>query len=120
MLIYSKHTLKQLAQISNLPIPENLKSFKFWGVAGQNASVNVDLIGQVVSRLITFAIIGAGLFFFVRLISAGYAYLTSLGEPAKIQSASKELLNAVIGLIIVISTFFVAQIIQVVFGINIL
>ena len=67
-----------------------------------------------------FAIIGAGLFFFVRLISAGYTYLTSLGESAKIQSASKELLNAIIGLLIVVSAFFIAQIVQVIFGINIL
>ena len=110
--------MKQLAQISNVPVPENLKGFKFWGVV--NESVNEDLLGQVVSRLLAFAIVGAGLFFFVRLISAGYAYLTSLGEPTKIQSASKELLNAVVGLLIVISAFFISQILQVVFGIKIL
>ncbi len=118
MLIYSKHALKQLAQIRNLPIPENLKSFKFWGTV--NESVNENLIGQVVSRLITFAIIGAGLFFFVRLLSAGFSMLTSKGEPAKIQSATKELTNALIGLLIVISSYFLAQIIQVIFGIKIL
>ena len=118
MLIYSKHTLKQLAQISNLPIPENLKSFKFWGTV--NESVNENLIGQVVSRLITFAIIGAGLFFFVRLLSAGFSMLTSMGEPPKIQSATKELTNALIGLLIVVSSYFLAQIIQAVFGIKIL
>ncbi len=110
--------MKQLAQISNIPVPENLKGFKFWGTV--NESVNKDLAGQVVSRLLLFAIAGAGLFFFVRLISTGYSYLTSLGEPAKIQSASKELLNAIVGLLIVISAFFVAQIIQIVFGIKIL
>lgn len=77
-------------------------------------------IGSVISRLLLFAIIAAGLYFFVRLIFAGYKYLTSLGEPAKIQSASKELTNATIGLLVVISAFFLAQIIQVVFGISIL
>ncbi len=103
--------MKHLAQITGITDPAGTK-FKIADYA--------DLPGLVVSRLLTFAIIGAGLFFFVRLISAGYSYLTSLGEPAKIQSASKELLNAVIGLLIIISSYFIVQIIQVVFGINIL
>lgn len=76
--------------------------------------------GRLISRILLFAIIAAGLVFFVKLILAGYTYLTSLGEPAKIQSASKELTNAAIGLVVVISAFFIAQIIQVIFGITIL
>ncbi len=100
----------RLAQINNITDPTGTKF----------ASSNYEnLLNLIVSRLLTFAIIGAGLFFFVKLISAGYTYLTSLGEPAKIQSASKELTNAAIGLIIVISAYFIAQIIQVIFGINI-
>ncbi len=104
--------MKPLAQITNISVPENIRFSKFQDYE--------TLAGDVVSRLLTFAIIGAGLFFFVRLISAGYTYLTSLGESAKIQSASKELLNAIIGLLIVVSAFFIAQIVQVIFGINIL
>lgn len=101
----------RLAQI-NINTPPNLSGLKF--------SDYSTLASAIVSRFLAFAILAAGLFFFVKLISAGYTYLTSLGEPAKIQSASKELTNATIGLIIVISAFFLAQIIQVVFGINIL
>ncbi len=104
----------QLPRYSDIP---NLNKFSDLFTPGTNYNV---ALGRLVSRLLTFAIIGAGLFFFIRLISAGYAYLTSLGEPAKIQSASKELLKAIVGLLIVISTFFVAQIIQIVFGIKIL
>lgn len=98
----------RLAQIK-ITSPPNLSGLKF--------TAYETLAGDIVSRLLTFAIIAAGLFFFVKLISAGYTYLTSLGEPAKIQSASKELTNALVGLLVVISTFFVAQILQVVFGI---
>ncbi len=101
----------RLAQI-NINSPSNLSGLKF-------TDYNT-LAGDIVSRILLFAILGAGLYFFVRLISAGYTYLTSLGEPAKIQSASKELLNAVIGLLVVISAYFIAQIIQVVLGIKIL
>ena len=93
---------------------------KFKSLFDPNSANPGVFVGNFVSRVLVFAIIAAGLFFFVKLISAGYTYLTSLGEPAKIQAASKELTNAAIGLLIVISAFFLAQIIQVVFGINIL
>ncbi len=110
-----------LAQIQGVPQPSNLSGFKFWTDSSIGTGRNyADLLGLVVSRLILFAIIGAGLFFFVRLISAGYSYLTSLGDSVKIQSATKELTNAVVGLLIIISAFFLAQILEVVFGINIL
>lgn len=77
-------------------------------------------VGGLMSRFLTYAIILAGLFFFVRLISAGYQYLTSAGDLGKIQGATKGLTSAAIGLVIIITSFFVIQIFQVVFGINIL
>jgi|SRR3989344_202118 len=78
------------------------------------------LPADLLSTLLTFAIVGAGLFFFVRLISAGYGYLTNAGDQNKIQNASKELINAVIGLLLIISSFFIIQIIQTTLGVNII
>jgi len=75
-----------------------------------------NLPSILISRLLLFAIAGAGFVFLVQTISAGYKYLTSLGEPASIQSATKQLIHALAGLLIVISAFFILQIIQVVFG----
>lgn len=77
-------------------------------------------LGYYVARILAFAIAGAGLFFFVRLISAGYGYLTNAGDQNKIQSATKELTNALIGLLIIIASFFIIQAMQVIFGIKIL
>lgn len=77
-------------------------------------------LGKGIERIVLFAVIISGLIFFVKLVMAGYAYLTSVGEPAKIQAATKEIANAGIGLLIVISTFFLAQIIEVVLGIKII
>lgn len=78
-----------------------------------------DLLEKVVSRFLLFAISIAGLIFLVRLISAGFSYLTSTGDPAKIQSATKELTNAGIGLFITISAFFIMQILNTIFGLKI-
>ncbi len=77
-------------------------------------------LGDILSKLLLYAIVLAGLFFFVRLIVSGFAYLTSAGDSGKIQSASKNLVNAAIGLLVVVCAYFIAQIIQQVFGINIL
>ncbi len=103
----------KLAQITGITSPPGLKP----EFSDRNSALN---LGGLVSRILTFAIIGAGLFFFVRIISAGYVCLISLGDSAKIESATKELTNALIGLLIVISAYFLAQILQVIFGINIL
>lgn len=74
----------------------------------------------LVSRLLLFAISGAGFVFLAQVIMAGYKYLTSLGEPASIQSATKQLLHSLTGLLIVITTFFIIQILETVFGLDIL
>ncbi len=103
--------MKQLAQITGITDP-----------AGSKFKINdyANLPGLVVSRLLAFAIIGAGLLFFIRLISAGYAFMTSGGDSGKTQSAGKEITNAVVGLLIVLTAYFIAQILQVIFGIKIL
>ncbi len=77
-------------------------------------------LSLVIARILLFATIVSGLIFFVKLMMAGFSYLTSAGDSNKIQAATKEITNATIGLLIVISTFFLAQIIQVVLGIKII
>lgn len=77
-------------------------------------------LGKGIERIVLFAVIISGLIFFVKFIMAGFSYLTSAGDSNKIQVATKEIINSVIGLLIVISTFFLAQIIEVVLGIKII
>lgn len=79
----------------------------------------VTLPADIVTWALVFAIAGAGLFFFVRIISAGFGFLTNGGDQNKIQNATKELTHAIIGLLLVISAYFIIQILQVALGINI-
>jgi hypothetical protein len=83
-------------------------------------TTHVNLVGKVVSLIIVYATVIAGLWFFVRLLIAGFNFMTSYGDPAKIDKARFDLLYATIGLVVVVSVFFVGQIIQVMFGINII
>jgi hypothetical protein len=106
--------MKLLAQIT---LPNNpLPGFEFW----KNGGKGDTLVGDLTSRIMTFAIVAAGLYFFVRLISSGYGYLTSLGDPAKVASSTKELTNAIVGLVIVVTAFFIMQLLQSVLGIKII
>lgn len=102
-----------LAQGLVIPTPDVLKDSKI--------SLDYkDFLGSFFSRMLAFAILLAGLFFMAKLVNAGYIYLTSIGEPNKIQAATKEITNAAIGLMLVISTFFIIQIFQTVLGLKIL
>ena len=76
-------------------------------------------IGILTSRFMTYAIAIAGLYFFVRIIISGFSLMTSSGDQAKVAASKQALTNSLIGLIIVVSAFFLGQIIQYVFGINI-
>jgi hypothetical protein len=101
-----------LAQVKLGYYEDNLVDFRF---------MDSDLlVGDLVTRLLLFGIIGAGLFFFVRLIQAGFSYMTSQGDPGKIQSASKLIINSAIGMALVLCTFFIAQMLELLFDIKII
>ena len=78
-----------------------------------------NFLGSFFSRALLFSIAIGGIFFFLKLINSGFIFLTSIGEPGKIQSATKELTNASIGLLLIISVIFLTQIMETVLGIKI-
>lgn len=77
-------------------------------------------LGTLTSRILLFSIVLAGLYFFVRFLMSAFGYLTSLGDPGKIQAQTTQLTNAIVGLLIVVSAYFLAQIIQTIFGLQLL
>jgi hypothetical protein len=103
--------MKQLAQV-NILYGNGVSGFKF-----QDPNT---LVGALVSRILLFAIIGAGLIFFIRLLFAGFGFMTSGGDQAKIQSATKTITNSAIGLILVFCTYFIAQMLELLFNFRIL
>lgn len=102
--------MNYLAQI-NIPLTPTL--------ANLYGNAKAEDLGYWISKLLQYAIVVAGLIFFAKLISAGFSYLTSAGDSGKIQAATKDITNALIGLILVISVFFIKQILKVLFGIDI-
>jgi len=76
--------------------------------------------GLLISRLGLFLVAISGSIFLYKIILAGYGYLTSAGDQTKIQNASKEIVNALVGLIITVSAFFIVKILEVIYGVDLL
>lgn len=62
----------------------------------------------------------AGIFLIFQLITAGYGYLSSNGDPKKTEAAWSKITQSLIGLIIVASSFVIASIVGSFLGIDII
>ena len=77
-------------------------------------------IGTVVSRILPIVFIAAGIVLLIFLLLGGFKLLTSAGDPKAIQAGQKILTNAIIGFIIVIASYWITQIIEIIFNIEIM
>ncbi|MCL5411818.1 MAG: pilin [Patescibacteria group bacterium] len=81
---------------------------------------NISGLGKLINNGFFAVVTIAGLAFLAYLIMGGIKYLTSGGDSKAAQSARETITNALIGLVIVTSVWFIALIIQTILGINIL
>jgi hypothetical protein len=79
--------------------------------------------GQAIFRLIGTVIVIAttiaGIFFVIQLITAGYLYISSNGDPKKVDMAGQKILQSLIGIIVVASAMTLGTVIGRIIGINI-
>ncbi|PIR59367.1 MAG: hypothetical protein COU69_00660 [Candidatus Pacebacteria bacterium CG10_big_fil_rev_8_21_14_0_10_56_10] len=74
----------------------------------------------IVSRILGFATILAGILLIVYFLIGAFGWLTAGGDSGKIQKARDQMVNAVVGLIIVVAAFSVVGLIGAVVGLDIL
>ena len=102
---------KVFAQDFNLPdyaeVPE-LESFKF----------AEDDLGAIISALLPFLFVLAGLGIFGALIYSGFQLMTSGGDPKKTEQAKGCLTSAIIGGVIIFTSYWLIKIIQHLFGLE--
>lgn len=77
-------------------------------------------LGGIISAFLPHLFIGAGLFLFVYLIIGGFELLTSAGNPETIAKAKGKITHALVGFIIIFVSYWLIQILEIVFGITIL
>jgi hypothetical protein len=75
-------------------------------------------LNNVVNSLISIVFAAAGLLFLAMLFAGGIAWITAGGDPKAVAAARSRLTNALIGLVIVVAAFAIAQIILKVLGLG--
>lgn len=78
-----------------------------------------QFIPALISFLINAMFIAAAIYFFFNLVLGGIDWINSAGDKGKVESARSRVVNAVIGIVIVMSTFMILNFIGGIFGLNI-
>lgn len=109
--------MKLLAQIINPVIKPEIGNVRFFpGIWGATSYVIQKFL---VNFIRLFFVAGSVILLFM-LIWGGVEYITAGGEKEKAGNASKRITNALIGIAILLSTYALSRLVNLVFGINIL
>lgn len=76
-------------------------------------------IGSIISAILPLIFVIAGLILFVRLIAAGFRLLTSAGNQETVQKAQGSIITSLTGFLIIFAAYWLTQILEVIFGIQI-
>jgi hypothetical protein len=97
---------------------EKLKATTF--PAGSLPSMPNLTIGLIISKALTYLFVIAGLILLLFLIIGGFQLMIGAADPKAKEGASKTITNAILGFIILFVSYWLVQIVEVIFGISIL
>ena len=75
-------------------------------------------LGNIISELLPDIFQLAGIALLLYLLFAGFQYLTSAGDPKKVEQAKERLTSALIGFVIVFAAYWIVQIVGTVLGLG--
>jgi hypothetical protein len=75
---------------------------------------------KVLSGIIGFLTVCAGLWFGIQMILGGYDWINSGGDKGKLETARNKIVYAIIGMVIVVAAYIIIGLIATLLGINIL
>jgi hypothetical protein len=90
--------------------PEGPEGFNFSGAK----------ITDILTALLPYVFVFAGLTLFIFLIIGGFGMLTSAGSPDKMKAAQGKITSAIIGFIIIFISYWLMRILEIMFGIQII
>ncbi|HUS60264.1 MAG TPA: pilin [Nevskiaceae bacterium] len=76
-------------------------------------------IGDIINTLIPYIFALAGIILLFFIIFGGFELLTSGGDPKKVESAKGKITHAIVGFIIIFVAYWLVQILETIFGIQI-
>lgn len=74
----------------------------------------------IISRLLPYLMTFGGLILFIMLIWGGFEMLTGAANPKSQEAGKQRITSAIIGFILLFSSYWLAQLVQAIFGISIL
>jgi hypothetical protein len=94
-----------------LPTISSALELSYPTIAGYTLSLGID-INKLIAWFYYFIVSIAGLATFVMLVWGGFEWMTSTGNPARISSAKDRILSAFMGLIIILASWLILQVIN--------
>lgn len=76
------------------------------GIPSEVSSTN-----SLLRTIIIFLIVLAGLYSFIQFILGGFGIISAGGDSSKVETAQKQITNAIIGLVVVGASFLIAAIV---------
>jgi len=76
-------------------------------------------LGSIMSKaIVNYVFIFAGIGLLLMLLGSGFSFLTSAGDPKKMEKAKGQLTNALVGFLIIFVAFWLVQAVGIIFGIT--
>lgn len=97
-----------------------LDSFNPLLIEGSPVAAELATPGSLISRLLTFIFPLAGMAMFVLLIVAGFEIMGAAATKKSIDSGKQRATAAIIGFILLFASYWIVQILEAIFNINIL
>lgn len=73
-------------------------------------------LGAIISHAVSYIFYFAGIGLLLMLLGSGFSFLTSAGDPKKMEKAKSQLTNALVGFLIIFVAFWLVQALGIIFG----
>ena len=92
-----------------------------YNTPGYETKFNFDegkTLGEMIGSLLPYIYVVAGIILLLMLIMGGIGLMTSAGNPDKSKAAFGRISGALIGFVIIFISYFVAKLVEVIFGVK--
>lgn len=86
--------------------------------ATANEPANIACLTNLFGNLVQALVMVAGLALFIMLLVGGFKYLTSAGDAKKVGGAQSTMMWAIIGLVVMVSSYAIIRVIEMFTGVT--
>ncbi|MBI2641468.1 hypothetical protein HYW87_02630 [Candidatus Roizmanbacteria bacterium] len=79
-------------------------------------SSDIQTLGDLINKLVGFLVPLAAIILFLILVWGGFNYMMSAGDPEKVKSARAKITSALIGFILLILSYLIVKVVELIFG----